>query len=226
MFIGGIETYEATILENPDKMKFSDFADFDKLLRTTHEIAHPLIIVDDPDLKLSTIDVSLSKLKAKYGELLTMGVVDYLNEVKLDGKSDPYDWVYQKEVATGLKYLARKHDLAIIAPYQVDDTGEARFSKSILDPVDMAFVVTSDHEKGTMLFASTKLRSLPASVFKVPVDWRTLTIHPEDLPLSEEDTAEKEEPSRSYPKKDKKPKEPLDPNPKYDDLGGNNFELN
>ena len=224
MFVNGMSTYNRFIEDKDvENLGFSDFNALDKLLMRTHKIDHPLIIIDDPQLKLATIDVSLSRLRSQYGDKLTMGVVDYLNEVKQDGKSDPYDWVYQKEVATGLKLLARKHDCAIISPYQVDDSGETRFSKSILDPVDMAFIVTSEKEKGHMIFASTKLRSLPESIFKVPVDWKTLKIHPEDLPVVAEDTEPKETKKRG---KAKKKKEDYEQNPRTDNLGAESYELN
>lgn len=228
MFDGGLVTYEAFIAESPD-LTFGDFNKLDKELCKNHTISHPLIIVDDPHLTLSTIDVSLSKLKAKWGDLLTMGIVDYLNEVKLDSKADPYDWVYQKEVATGLKSLCRKHDIAMFSPYQMDESGEARFSKSILDPADMAFVITVDKKEGTMKFTSTKLRSLPDSVFKLKMDWNTLRLNPADIPFDIEAEAEAEAEAKK-PKRSRKPKadpqETKDPNPKYDDLGAGNFELN
>ena len=232
MFKGGEETYERYIEgKNVDDLVFEDFHDLDATLRKNHEVGHPLIIIDDSELRLATIDLSLSKFRAKYGDLLTVAVVDYLNEVKLDGKTDPYDWVYQKEVATGFKNLARKHDCAIVSPYQVADNGEARFSKSILDPVDMAFILSGCKRTNTITFASTKLRSLPDSVFRVPVDWRTLKVSPEDIPL----TADEEEDARDYspPEKVKKPKKPKKvdveeenhPNPSREDIGANNFEL-
>ena len=237
MFKGGLKTYDAFMeeIEDVDALVFSDFYELDSNLMKNHEIGHPLIIVDDAELRLSTIDVSLAKFKAKYGDLLTVAVIDYLNEVKLDGKHDPYDWVYQKEVATGLKNLARKHDCAVISPYQVSDSGEARFSKSILDPVDMAFVLTGSKKDGHISFASTKLRSLPESVFRVAVDWRTLKIHPEDLPMSkeEEESARNPEPPKKETKgrggSRKTPDVTVDsenhPNPTREEAGTNAFEL-
>lgn len=230
MFKNGLAAYNKFIREKPEGLTFGDFSTLDKLLRKNHEIDHPLIIIDDPELKLSKIDVSLSKLHSLYGEKLTMGVVDYLNEVKLDGKTDPYDWVYQKEVATGLKNLARKHGIAIAAPYQIDESGEARFSKSILDPVDMAFIVTGNEKKGVINFASTKLRSLPKSVFQMRMDWRTLAIDPTEIPIEEEeeqdirDMGQTTKESKGYKSKTK-PKDTTVTNPKDDDLGADQYDI-
>lgn len=191
MFHGGAEAYK-NFVRNKNIIKASDFVELDQQLMKNHEEIHPLIIVDDSDLRMSTIDVSLSKFKSQYGNKLTMGVVDYINEVRLDTQGDPYDWVYQLELSRGLKRLARKHDCAIFSPYQLNDNGEARFSKSILVPVDIAMTLDADHDAGIIQLNAKKVRSLPPCSFNVGIDWNTLRIDPEEVSIEEVDQAKSE----------------------------------
>lgn len=184
MFHGGEDAYK-NFVRNKNILKASDFFELDQQLMKNHEEVHPLIIVDDSDLRMSTIDVSLSKFKSQYGDKLTMGVVDYINEVRLDGQGDPYDWVYQLELSRGLKRLARKHDCTIFSPYQLNDNGEARFSKSILVPVDIAMTLDADHEAGIIQLNAKKVRSLPPCQFNVGIDWSTLKIDPNEVTMQE-----------------------------------------
>lgn len=184
MFHGGAEAYK-NFVRNKKELKCADFYDLDKELMKNHEEIHPLIIVDDSDLRLSTIDVSLSKFKSQYGDKLTMGIVDYINEVRMESTDDPYSWTYQLELARGMKTLARKHDCAIISPYQMNNDGSARFSKTLLVPVDIALNLKGDHEAGLISFSSAKVRSLPPCEFNSGMDWRTLRIDPEEVTAEE-----------------------------------------
>ncbi len=188
MFHGGAEAYK-NFVRNKDNLKFSDFYELDRELMKNHEEIHPIIIVDDSDLRLSTIDVSMSKFITQYGKKVTMGLVDYLNVVREDERSDPYDWQTQLRVAEGLKRISRKHGVGIFAPYQTNDDGSARFSKSILVPVDIAIKLTPDHEGGAVHFDTAKVRSLPATQFNIGMDWTTLRSDPE--PVSVEELSEK-----------------------------------
>lgn len=188
MFHGGAEAYK-NFVRNKNILKSSDFVELDKQLMQNHEEIHPLIIVDDSDLRMSTIDVSLSKFKSLYGDKLTMGVVDYVNEVRLDSQEDPYSWVYQLELSRGLKRLARKHDCAIFSPYQLGEGGEARFSKSILVPVDIAMTLDADHDAGIIGLTAKKVRSLPPCTFNIGIDWDTLKIDPNEVSAAEVEEA-------------------------------------
>lgn len=190
MFHGGAEAYTKYI-RNKGIMVPEDFVDLDKDLMKNHEEIHPLIIVADKDLKMSTIDLTMTKFKTQYGDKLTMGVVDYINEVRLEG-GDPYDWVYQLQLARGLKRLAQKHDCAMFSPYQINDDGSARFSKSLLIPVDIAMELKADHEAGMIGFHATKVRSMPPSEFNVGIDWKTLRIDPAELDKVEIESAKAE----------------------------------
>jgi replicative DNA helicase len=184
MFHGGHEAYK-NFVRNKSIIKFSDFYDLDQTLMNEHEEIHPLIIVDDSDLRMSSIDVSVSKFKSQYGKKLTMALVDYLNVVRLDSQGDAYDWVYQLQVAEALKKLARKHDIGVVSPYQTNEDGSARFSKAILVPVDAAFKLEADQEAGLIGFNTQKVRSMPPAYFNVGMNWKTLAIDPEPVSVEE-----------------------------------------
>lgn len=184
MFHGGAEAYK-NFVRNKNNLKFSDFFELDSALMKNHEEIHPMLIYDDSNLRLSTIDVTLSKLIGLHGKKVTMSIVDYINETRMDDKSDPYDWVYQLELSRGFKSLARKHDVAMVSPYQLNDDGNARFSKAILVPVDIALNLEADTAAGCIDFKTSKVRSLPNCAFNSAMDWTSLRLSPE--PLSEEE---------------------------------------
>jgi hypothetical protein len=147
-----------------------------------------MIIVDDRELTLSSIDLHIGKAKAKFGDKLKLVVVDYINQIVLEG-SDQYDWKPQIEVSKKLKNLARKYEIVMVSPYQIDASGEARFAKGILDAADIALVMEA-HDKDTQAvsFETTKIRGGKEMGFTCPIDWDTLRISPQsiDKPASQE----------------------------------------
>lgn len=182
MFIGGTELLEE-YLQDIDlaTCRLADLADLDRKLMKLPEVDPKIIIVDDRDLTIAAIDAYLTQLKAQYGDDLTMAVIDYLNQVIVGDKNDMYDWKDQLQVSKALKNLARKHDIVIVSPYQVDASGEARLSKAILDPADYAFVIARSDETGTLALVASKVRSLSNVTFTIPMDWSTLTMGNEDI---------------------------------------------
>lgn len=170
-----------------------------------------IVLVDDRSLSISKIDIHLGKLKAKFGDKLAVCVVDYINQIKLEGVTQQFgqfDWKPQVEVSTQLKNLARKYDLVMISPYQVDKTGEARFAKGILDAADISFVMeVYDKETGALGMRSTKMRSAPEQVFTSGINWDTLSVCPKEIepPQKKEKDASPDKPER----KSKKVKEPV-----------------
>jgi KaiC/GvpD/RAD55 family RecA-like ATPase len=169
-----------------------------------------LVIIDDQDLKLSSLDMYITKLKAKHGNKLGPVIVDYVNQIVVDGcrEADMYNWTNQIIIAKRLKALARKHDITIFAPYQIDEHGEARMAKGILDSCDFAFTVEPVSKEGqaagALKWKGVKARGLPVINFAIPIDWSTLKISPDDLnekdvlaimgtPAEEEDTQEEAE---------------------------------
>jgi replicative DNA helicase len=131
-------------------------------------------IIDDVQLSLARIDHYLNMMTSKHD--IKMCVVDYLNIVKVE---DRMDWKSQISISDSLKTLARKYKVIMISPYQIDNTGEARFAKGVLDSADKSFrFMPSDlNEDPTALpFEVAKIRNGKAMKFNVHMDWDCLRI--------------------------------------------------
>jgi replicative DNA helicase len=163
-----------------DKFKFEKTLVKEKTLKVDNQI----VIIDDRALTLTSLDLHLGKIKSRFGNKFKVAVVDYMNKVILDTDSSDgqFDWKQQIVVSAKMKELARKHDVTIFSPYQVDDTGEARFAKGILDAADIAMVLkTYPKDKNAMGFDTTKIRGGPPLQFTSPINWETLRISPESM---------------------------------------------
>lgn len=167
-------------IKDKDRFKFETKLVREKSLKPDNQI----IIIDDRALTLTSIDLHLGKLKAKFGNKLTLCVVDYLNQIVLEGESQ-FDWKPQLIVSKKLKELARKHDVVMMSPYQIDATGEARFAKGILDAADVALVMKAFRE-GALGFDTTKIRGGPPLTFTSPINWDTLRISSNPIDRPEE----------------------------------------
>lgn len=179
MFADGIQHYEK-FLQHRDKRKL----EHDLMKYATLKEDGQLIVIDDRRLTLSTVDLHVGKLKAKYGDKLVVVVLDYLNQIASAGKhGSMYEWIPQMEVAKGLKNLSRKHEVTFVSPYQIDASGEARMAKGILDAADVA--MTLAREEDAIIFDLTKIRGAPTMKFANKVDWKTLRIDPEEIPMPE-----------------------------------------
>ena len=173
-----------------DFLHHRDRFKFEETLVRNHELKsdNQMIIVDDRDLTLSSIDLHVGKAKAKFGDKLKVVVVDYINQIVLEG-SDQYDWKPQIEISKKLKNLARKYEIVLVSPYQIDATGEARFAKGILDAADIALVMEAhDKDQQAISFETTKIRGGKEMNFTCPIDWDTLRISPQsiDKPAAEQ----------------------------------------
>jgi len=184
---GMFENADDTVLEfmrNRDRFKFEENLVRNYQLKPDNQ----MIIVDDRDLTLSSIDLHVGKAKAKFGDKLGVVVVDYINQIVLEG-ADQYDWKPQIEVSKKLKNLARKYEVVMVSPYQIDASGEARFAKGLLDAADIALVMEAhDKEQNAVSFETTKIRGGKEMAFTCPIDWDTLRISPQsvDKPASKE----------------------------------------
>jgi replicative DNA helicase len=171
---------DATVMEF---MRHRDRFRFEEQLVRNHTLKqdNQMIIVDDRDLTLSSIDLHIGKVKAKFGDKLKVVIVDYINQIVLEG-ADQYDWKPQIEVSKKLKNLARKYEIVMVSPYQIDKDGEARFAKGILDAADIALVMEA-HDKDTnaVSFDTTKIRGGKEMAFTCPIDWDTLRISPQSV---------------------------------------------
>jgi len=171
----------ADYMRHRDRFKFETTLVREKSLKPDNQ----MIIIDDRALTITNIDLHLGKLKARFGDKLKVGVIDYLNQVHIEGVN-LFDWQPQIMVSKKLKELARKHNMLLFSPYQVDATGEARFAKGILDAADIALLMKPyEKEKGAMGFETTKIRGGPPLNFTSPINWDTLRISPQSMDAPE-----------------------------------------
>jgi len=159
--------------------------DFERKLTSECKLKedNQIIIVDDRSLSLTGIDLQLQKAKAQFGDSLSLVVVDYVNQVETGLGKDIYDWQSQIYASKKLKEFARKYDVAMVSPYQIDDTGQTRFAKGLLDSPDSAFLIDAhSKEDNAVTFTSTKVRSGPDIEFTSIMDWETLKLGPQSTP--------------------------------------------
>ena len=162
-----------------------------ELKKCTLNKDNQIIIVDSPNLSLVDIDTTLARLKATYGKKLRMVAVDYVNQIQVP---DKFDWQSQITISSTLKELAAKHDVAIAAPYQIDATGEARFSKGILDSADYAIILEASQDETCpyIKFETTKARDVPPFSVCSDMDWKTLRILPTEAVIKTDSDSEEE----------------------------------
>jgi replicative DNA helicase len=166
-----VEEYQ----QHRDRFKFELALVREKQLKQDNQ----MIMIDDRALSLSSIDLHLGKLKARFGDKLKVAVVDYLNQIVVEEGKSQFDWQPQIVVSKKLKELARKHEVVMFTPYQIDAGGEARFAKGILDAADVAILMKPfEKEKNAIGFDTTKIRGGPPIKVTSPIDWDTLRISP------------------------------------------------
>lgn len=184
-----VEDYRRT----RDRYRFENRLVREKALKQDNQ----MIIIDDRALTITSLDLHLGKLKAKFGDKFTVCVVDYLNQIVIEGSSQ-YDWQPQIEISKKLKNLARKYEIVMVSPYQIDASGEARFAKGILDAADIALVMEAhDKEKGALTFSTTKIRGGSELSITSPINWDTLRISPNSIdPPEKKETIKKAKKSK------------------------------
>lgn len=176
MFVGADDAVSQFI-------KTRDRFEFEETLIRNYKLKpdNQMIIVDDRDLSLGAIDLHIGKAKAKFGDKLKLVVVDYINQIVLEG-ADQYDWKPQIEVSKKLKNLARKYEIVLVSPYQIDSSGEARFAKGLLDAADIAMILEAHNKDSQAIsFQTTKIRGAKELGFTSPIDWDTLRISPQSI---------------------------------------------
>jgi len=178
-YIDGEEAYEAYL-------KHRAFDNFHKSVSRQPLRADHLDIIYDPHLTLGRINAEIDKRVAK-GEEIGLAVVDYVQKVKRVAGSNHsinnMDWQEQIYVSAGLKSIAQDRRFPVYSPYQIDASGEARFSKGILDAPDAAFTLTA-HKGDTpgMTFTTTKMRGASdEEEFTSKMNWSCLRIGPESM---------------------------------------------
>lgn len=178
MFLDG-QKYLDSFYKHKDRYRLEKELKDNCIIKPDNQI----IIVDDRELSITQLDLSLQKFKALHGDRLKHIQVDYLNQVVLGGSAEGmYDWKDQTAVSKQMKNLARKHLISIVSPYQIDDSGATRFSKGILDACDMAILLDSKKYPGSILYECTKARN-DSDTFKyrTEIDWECLRICPTEV---------------------------------------------
>ncbi len=143
-------------------------------------------IVYDPVLTLGRINAEVDKRIAN-GEEIGVILVDYVQKVKRVAGSNHslnhLDWQEQINVSNGLKTGAQNWKIPVVAPYQIDDTGEARFAKGILDASDAALTMKAHKgEVSCITFTTQKMRGADdTEQFTSEVNWSTVTVGPRSV---------------------------------------------
>lgn len=168
-----------SFLEHQDSIKFEQ-----DLIKNYKLKSNQLVIIDDRELSITAIDLHLQKLKAQFGDTLKLAVIDYLNQIVVPGQENGmYDWTTQIFISKKLKEYARKYDICILSPYQIDESGGTRFAKGILDAADIALLLDAHtKEDSAITFETTKIRGGSPLKFSSGMDWDTLRIDPVDIP--------------------------------------------
>jgi len=188
-------------------IKYNEHKDYNRL---ENELMHnnklsldnQFIIIDDPRLTLASIDLNIQKFKAQFKDKLKVVVVDYLNQIDIP---DIYEWKTQIYLSKKLKEFARKHNIIMITPFQIDKSGEVRFSKGIQDSMDISINLDAHKDKENpenshIKFTSTKTRNYDDFEFYSHTDFTTANISAADfVPIPDEE---------EQPKKQKKAPEP------------------
>ena len=178
-----------------------DFKQFEQSLTRKHKLTeNQMIIVDNQRLTLADIDIALHKTKARFGDRFRLCVVDYINQIDM-GK-DTYGWIEQLSISKSLKNMARKHDVLILSPYQIDEKGGTRFSKGILDSADIAF--TLEAYDTYLALKSVKTRGTPPFEYNSGIKWSTLKIDPVNITIEESNDEETRGETNSNTKKQAK----------------------
>ena len=175
-------------VKDRDQFKFEESLVRECALKETNQ----MVIIDDRALTLTSIDLHLGKMKARFGDKFTVCVIDYLNQIVVEGASQ-FDWQPQIIISKKLKELARKYEIVVVSPYQIDDKGETRFAKGILDAADIALLMEANaKEDNAMSFETTKIRGAKEMRFTSGMDWDTLRISP--VSIEKPAAPEKEKP--------------------------------
>lgn len=176
-------------IKDRDQYKFEETLVRECALKDTNQ----MVIIDDRALTLSSIDLHLGKMKSRFGDKFTVAVIDYLNQIVVEGASQ-FDWQPQIIISKKLKEFARKYDIVMVSPYQIDANGETRFAKGILDAADIALLMEANaKEDAAMSFETTKIRGAKEMRFTSGMDWDSLRISPISIekPVAKEDKPKK-----------------------------------
>lgn len=157
-------------------------------------------VVYDPEMTLTTIKSELNKKIEQLDPSVI--IVDYINQVKRHNGTHTggqYEWTEQIEISKALKVIAQQTGIPVVSPYQIDASGEARFSKGILDSADIAYTI-DPHEKEDqcVTFHCSKARDDNEIPFTSKVNWDTLKIGPESAIVPSKKKSDKKQSKKDY----------------------------
>lgn len=205
------DKYVEEFIRDRDQYKFEDSINKYCELKPDNQ----MVIVDDRALTLSSIDLHCGKMKAKFGDKFAVAVVDYLNQIVIEGASSQFDWQPQVVISKKLKEIARKYDIVVVSPYQIDASGEARFSKGILDAADIALTLEAHNEDNAISMDTTKIRGDKEMKFTSGMNWDTLRLSPISVERPASKTKEGSDKKDKMPRASKKDEQqPDDRKPK------------
>lgn len=179
-YVDGEEAYE-------QYLKHRTFDKFHTAISRQTLVPHHLDVIYDPNLTLGRMNAEIDK-RLMLGEQIGLIVADYVQVVKrvvnTNHSINHVDWQEQIQVSRGFKNIAETRLIPLYSPYQIDATGEARFSKGILDSCDAALTLKAHKGDKThcIEFAVTKMRSASDDeVFTSEMNWSNLRIGPRSV---------------------------------------------
>lgn len=160
-----------------DYIKYMEHKDFDRfeldLFKRPLLPDNQIVIVDNQSLTLANIDATVQTYKTKFKDKLKLVVVDYINVLTAN---EPLKWETQIALSAGLKKIARKHEIAMVSPFQLDEKGGVRFAKGILDAPDWAFNLQAKDQ--SIEFECKKTRGTASMDFESEMAWDCLQVLP------------------------------------------------
>jgi DnaB-like helicase C terminal domain len=169
-----------------DYLKHRSFDKFHASVSRHDLVSHHLDIIYDSNLTLGRMNAEVDK-RLNAGEEIGLIVADYVQVVKRVANHNfsinHIDWQEQIQVSRGFKNIAETRQVPVYSPYQIDATGEARFSKGILDSCDAAFTLKAHKGDNPCIeFATTKMRGADdTEVFVSQMNWGSLRIGPKSV---------------------------------------------
>jgi hypothetical protein len=173
LFCTGTKEFIDRINKDPNISK-SDMA---KAYSNLERRETKFFLYDLPTCNLTDINYIVNKLRKIHK--LNYLVVDYLNIIKVPSATDSIDWKVQLQRSEGLKTIARKNDISLLAPIQISEEGVVKFAKAIEDPVDVSifFKKTKNNEASdTLTLYTSKIRNGTECSFNLLFDRSCLRV--------------------------------------------------
>jgi replicative DNA helicase len=173
LFCDETDDFINMINKNPNVDKSKMAQAYSQLPRKSNKF----FLYDLPTCNLTDINYITTKLRKIHK--LNYLVVDYLNIIKMPSATDSIDWKVQLQRSEGLKTIARKNDIALLAPIQISEEGVVKFSKAIEDPVDVSIFFKKTKNNSTsdsLTLYTSKIRNGTECSFNLLFDRSCLRV--------------------------------------------------